>query len=62
MKEHWIKTSERLPDNEFYVLVYDETGDYDLAWYSNIRKKWYWNQFDKCEHKITHWQPLEKPE
>lgn len=38
MKENWIKVTDKLPENEYYVLVYDVTGDYDLAWYSQIRK------------------------
>lgn len=62
MKHNWIKVTDKLPENENYVLVYDGTCDYDFAWYSKIKKRWYWNSFDQCEHKITHWQPLEKPE
>lgn len=61
MKEHWIKVEDRLPSDERYVLVFDESGDYDLAWFSSIRNAWYWNEFDECEHCVTHWQPLEKP-
>ena len=61
MKEHWIKVEDRLPSDERYVLVFDESGDYDIAWFSSIRNAWYWNEFDECEHRITHWQPLEKP-
>lgn len=61
MKENWINVEDRLPTDERYVLVFDETGDYDFAWFSSIQNAWYWNSFDKCEHRITHWQPLEEP-
>ena len=61
MKESWIKVEDRLPSDERYVLVFDESGDYDIAWFSSVRNVWLWNSFDVCSHRITHWQPLEAP-
>lgn len=62
MKNSWINVNDKLPGDRWqYVLVYTESGDFDLCWYNEIDKHWYWNGFDKIEEQVTHWQPLVKP-
>lgn len=65
MKNSWISIEDRLPDNEDYRLVYTSSGDFDLAWYSQIHKKWYWNSFDTVDacgmNRVVYWQPLKAP-
>lgn len=65
MKNNWIKASEKLPENEDFVLVYLSNGGFDMAWYSQRKKAWFWNSFDEIDeikHQVTHWQPLDAPD
>ena len=58
--DRWIPVSERLPENDEYVLVYDNS-DMFVAWFS---KKLGWCSFDGDfdEHTpIIAWKPLPKP-
>lgn len=64
MKDNWIKVSDRLPENENYVMVYLKDRGSNFAWYSQRRKAWFWNSFDKVSdaNLVTHWKQLEAPE
>lgn len=69
MKDGWIKITDRLPDEDGYYLVYDDSDDFDIAHWDSDDKRWdcdvNWRRWEDYEDykgaKVTHWQPLEEP-
>lgn len=68
MSMEWIKTSERLPEDEKTVLVYREALN-DIIFAeclvldSGHKRRWYYDrtEFFAGKDLVTHWQPLPKP-
>lgn len=58
--DRWISVSERLPENDDYVLAYDNAVVF-VAWFSE-KTGWHStdNEFDKYTPIIA-WQPLPEP-
>lgn len=54
---NWIKVSDRLPDDESDVLVFDGYSYY-LVWYEN---KIYGLADSTPLKGVTHWMPLPEP-
>ena len=61
--DRWIPVSERLPDTDNFVLVYDGSEMF-VAWYSNNSMTEGWYSFDgnyDDSTPITAWKPLPEP-
>lgn len=54
----WIPVSERLPENENEVLVYDDDMGCQVAFYCD--DEWLWSERGLLVN-VTHWQPLPEP-
>lgn len=59
--QKWIPVSERLPDNDYWVLCLKYDGDYWVAAWNYI--DWMWSDQNEwyAEKDITHWMPLPEP-
>lgn len=53
--DRWIPVTERLPDEDGYVIISTEDGKVWIAWYVVE-----WGHFPVVD-KITAWMPLPKP-
>ena len=62
VQQRWISVAERLPEDDFEVLVYTDRygGRHEFAYYVPRLGAWYQN----CAlliPNITHWMPLPEP-
>ena len=57
----WIPVTERLPENDQWVLCLKDDGDYWVAAWDYI--DWMWSDQNEwyAEKDITHWMPLPEP-
>lgn len=57
--QRWIPVSERLPEANQYVLVFDAKKNIsvDFLTTSGNVEKYFW----LCNHPVTHWMPLPEP-
>ncbi len=53
----WISVTDRLPENEDYVIVAYENGKVGRDFYSNIRRDFAFQHGGR----VTHWMPFPDP-
>ena len=55
----WIRTDERLPENDDVVTVFEDNSQYD-AWYNKDGKYWECPYEGAYSTNPSHWRPKEK--
>lgn len=59
----WIPCSERLPEDESYVLVSEDGDDVYIAYFDLEKYDWYYTTYEGNCHKVKvdAWMPLPEP-